>query len=145
MRITVLLAHVQEPVVRKHQLIEPVGIDIRVAFFLENLFADAALRIRIIHAENVLMTVERHHGQLVGGCSKSDARDVAVGIDRHRNRFDIFRFDAVGMKRDAGIFFAGVRIFIDIFARRIAAPPTRRNGCTPDIGCRTTSSSGSSP
>lgn len=114
---------------------------------------NTAFRIRIIHIENILMTVQGHHSQLIVIIRKNNPRNIAVRFYRNFQFFCILRRHVIRMQRNFRILLTSLRIFInynsrDIIPLRTSASnirelPIRRNAQKPAARCSETKPSGS--
>ena len=102
---------------------QPFGIHIAFVLIAKNQTGYAALRIHIIHIENILLTVQRHDSQLVGIGSKGNSRNIIITFHRHFQFFDIFCRYAVRVNRYFRILLACFRIFEIIISRIQSVTP----------------------
>ena len=114
MRIAILLADIGKAIVREMDGLQPVRVHIALVLLPQDQAEDSALRVGIVHAEQVLLTVQRHDGQLIRMGSKDDARNVILALRRHLQLLDVACRHAVGMHGHLGVLLARFRIFIGI-------------------------------
>ena len=96
--------------------VQPFRIDICLIFVTQDQTENTAFRIRIIHIENILMTVQGHHSQLIVIIRKNNPRNIAVRFYRNFQFFCILRRHVIRMQRNFRILLTSLRIFIIIIA-----------------------------
>ena len=95
--VAVALADVEEAVLIEPQGAHPFGVDVARVFVFQDELADAAGGVGEVHTEEALVTVEGHHGQLVGDGGELDAGNVAVGVEGYGDGLRVLRLDVVGV------------------------------------------------
>jgi len=116
MRIAILFIYIREAVRIKMDGVQPLRIDISLIFITQDQAENAAFRIRVIHIENILMTVQGHHSQLIVIIRKNDPWNIAVRFHRNFQFLRIFRRHVIRVQRHFRILLASFRIFIVIIA-----------------------------
>ena len=91
--------------------------DIFVVGFTKSELRHAAAGINHIEVHAVLMAIERHDSEAVGVGGHGNARNVAIGIERHGELARGTALEVVAMERDGGVSLSRDGIFVIVRAR----------------------------
>ena len=114
--VAIAVAGEQDVAFAHNHLAEHVLLHIFGNAFLDEQLGNGGACIHGVEVQHVLMAVHRSHDDLIGFAHREDARQIAIGVDRHLQLACLSALDVEAPSRNGGIHLAGLRIFIAVEA-----------------------------